>query len=159
VRDDDAPAIVAACGDEDILRFIPGMPSPYTEEMARGFLARVQQRWGEGASYTFAIADRESDELLGLIEIRPDSGTRSDVGYWVAPHARGRGAATDALRAIVEWTRREHGTGTIELVTHLDNEASQRVAEKAGFRRLGTIDREERFRDGSTMVAVFANEA
>jgi RimJ/RimL family protein N-acetyltransferase len=77
------------------------------------------------------------------------------VGYWLAPEARGRGVMTEALRDVVSWAREEHGIGRLVLTTHPDNVASQRVAERAGFVRVGLTEHEPPFRDGTAHAVLF----
>jgi RimJ/RimL family protein N-acetyltransferase len=63
---------------------------------------------------------------------------------------------TQAVRAVVGWARAERGIGRLTLTTHPANEASQRVAERAGFVRVGTLEHEEpAYRDGTTRRALF----
>ena len=61
------------------------------------------------------------------------------VGYWCAPEARGRGVATRALRLLCRHALDDLRLDRLELVTDPDNRASQRVAEKVGFRREGVL--------------------
>ena len=102
-------------------------------------------------SVSVAIVDVSSGALEGAIEFRPADGS---IGYWVAAGARGRGTATRALQLICEW-RSER---PLQLVTHPANVASQRVAEKVGFRRVGVTSHEPRFRDGITGAILFKLE-
>jgi RimJ/RimL family protein N-acetyltransferase len=139
----DADALVAACSDDDIVRFIPLMPSPYERSDADRWIDRCAQARRAGEAFPFAIVDQTSDRLVGAIELRPADGS---IGYWVAASARGRGTATRALRLICDW-RPER---PLRLVTHPANHASQRVAEKVGFARLGPVPHEPQFRDGTT---------
>jgi RimJ/RimL family protein N-acetyltransferase len=99
-------------------------------------------------SHPFVIVDARSGELLGSIELHAAAGS---VGYWIAPGARNRGIATAALRLICDWWRER----PLRLTTHVDNTASQRVAQKAGFVRTGTEQHDPRFADGSAEAAVF----
>jgi RimJ/RimL family protein N-acetyltransferase len=62
---------------------------------------------------------------------------------------------TAAVRAAVEWARTEHGIHRLFLTTHPDNLASQRVAERAGFVRVGITDHQPAFRDGTTSAVLF----
>lgn len=146
IRRPDAAAIAAACGDAEIARFIPAMPSPYTRADADAWTERCAQVWRKREAFPFAIVEGESGELLGSIELGGGS-----VGYWVAPSARGRGVATRAVRLVCEWARER----PLRLTTHPDNVASQRVAENAGFRRVGTIADHPRFRDGTCEAVLF----
>lgn len=61
------------------------------------------------------------------------------VGYWCAAEARGRGVATRALRLLSRYGFEELGLQRLELITDPDNLASQRVAEKVGYRREGVL--------------------
>ena len=148
-RAGDVAAIARACDDETSARFLPGLPSPYTEADAERYLEGCDRLWSEGSRFPFAVVDAASGELLGAIDVRP-AGGGSDVGYWVAPWARGRGVATRALRLAVEHAFRDLGAAELELETHVANVASQRVAEAAGFRRVATVEAEVPFRDGTT---------
>jgi len=76
---------------------------------------------------------------IAVQHIRPDESV-GEIGYWVAGPARGRGIATRAVRLASEWALRELGLGTLELMTHEDNLASQGVARAAGFSETGETD-------------------
>jgi RimJ/RimL family protein N-acetyltransferase len=69
----------------------------------------------------------------------------------VTREARGRGIATRALVLICEWAEQR----PIHLTTHPENLASQRVAEKAGFRRIGITSDHPPFRDGTREAVLF----
>jgi RimJ/RimL family protein N-acetyltransferase len=82
------------------------------------------------------------------------SSTPPDVGYWLAPEGRGRGAMTRALQLLVRYAFDELGVERLELYTLLENDASQRVAERAGFTRAGISAGHIESRDGSRYDAV-----
>jgi RimJ/RimL family protein N-acetyltransferase len=145
---DDIDAIVAACSDDEIARFIPMIPAPYKRADAEWWIDRCAWAWGNGEACPFAIVEAGSDELVGAIEFRPADAT---VGYWVAARARGHGLATQALQLICAW-RSER---PLQLVTHPANLASQRVAVKAGFRRITLVPHEPAFRDGTREAVLF----
>jgi RimJ/RimL family protein N-acetyltransferase len=63
----------------------------------------------------------------------------ADVGFLVAPRARGRGYAPAALRALCDWGFQALGLERIEWRAYVGNDASHRVAQKAGFRVEGTV--------------------
>ena len=141
----DVDAIVAACSDEEIVRYIPLMPVPYERADAEWWIDHADEAWADGSAYPFVIVDADTGRLLGAIEVRPEKG---DLGYWLARSARGRGVCTRALRLILEW----HMERPLWLSTHPENSASQRVAERAGFRRVGLISHDPPFRDGTTQA-------
>jgi RimJ/RimL family protein N-acetyltransferase len=144
----DEDALVENLDDPETRRFIPALPSPYTRADAEAWVARCAEVWRSGESYPFLIVDAESGETLGSIELHGGGRT---VGYWVSPGARGRGVATRALRLVCDWT----GERPLWLTTHPDNLASQRVAEKAGFRRVGVTTDHPVFQDGTREATLF----
>ena len=139
-REEDIPAIVAACRDPLIPRFTY-VPSPYGEDDARAWVADLPARRDRGEHLGLAIADAGSGALLGSVGLRMSDWAqpRAGIGYWVAPEARGRGVATRAVRLLSRWALDTLHLGRLELLTHLENVASQRVAERAGFRREGVL--------------------
>lgn len=63
-----------------------------------------------------------------------------EVFYAVLPAGRRRGVATAAADLLTGWAL-SAGSGPVSLLTFPDNDGSQRVAERAGFRRDGTVER------------------
>jgi len=151
-RSDDLRAIVDACQDPDIPRFIPFVPTPYGDDDGRAFLDSVERAWKESDERTFAIC-REDDVLIGAVTVRLREG--GTVGYWLRASARGHGLMTEAVRAVVQWARDEHGIEQLFLWTHPDNHPSQAVAERVGFVRLGLAEHTPAFRDGTTLGVKF----
>jgi len=68
----------------------------------------------------------------GLGFFGPPGDGRVELGYGLVPSARGRGYATEALRAAVDLAAR-YGARTIAADTEESNAASQNVLRKAGF--------------------------
>ena len=137
-RPDDAEAVALGYDDPLSHRFLPPLPSPFTLGHAERFLAEgVAAVFADGGA-VYAIADPETDELLGGIGFDRVITQRrhAEIGYWVGPWARGRGVATAAARAL---SAHALGTGLerLELLTHWENAASQRVALAAGYQREG----------------------
>ncbi|MDF5753815.1 GNAT family N-acetyltransferase [Spongiactinospora sp. TRM90649] len=143
----DADAIARACTDPMITRFIPSVPVPYTRDDAVAYLSTASEEWRRGGAF-FTIADPASGDWLGNIGLkRPDPHGNREIGYLVAPWARGRGLATAATRALTEWAF-ARDVRRVELLADLQNLASQRVAGAAGFQREGVRRASERRRDG-----------
>jgi RimJ/RimL family protein N-acetyltransferase len=131
----DIPALVEACQDPEIPRHTL-VPSPYTEDDARGYLERVGAGWKDGERATFAVVDAADHEAplgsAGLQAIDWDQ-LAADVGYWLAAPARGRGFATRAVELLASWAFGPLGLERLELRTNEDNDASRAVARRAGF--------------------------
>ena len=61
------------------------------------------------------------------------------MGYRLAEPARGRGVATEAVRLLAGWALGVLRLERLELMIHPENTASQRVAERCGFKREGLL--------------------
>ena len=97
-------------------------------------------------STTFLIVNSKSARIVGGCGFKtiPQDG-RVEVGYGFSPTARGRGAATAALKILL---RRAFDAGAIEVLAEVapTNQASTRVVQKAGFEMAGArIDRENEY--------------
>jgi RimJ/RimL family protein N-acetyltransferase len=139
---------LSAGADALVSRFVPAVPDPCTPQDAQRWIDRV--RIGSPDRVDYVIADPHTDQVLGaggLHHLRWEEGT-GEVGYWVAPWARGRGVATAAAVALTKWGV-ARGLGRMELLTHAENWPSQRVAINAGYRREGVRRGGGINRDGS----------
>jgi ribosomal-protein-alanine N-acetyltransferase len=137
-RLEDADAIVSACSDPEIVRFVP-VPVPYTSADARAYIENTFAAWHAGATASFAVVDDATDAPIGSISVRVGEGNRAIVGYWIAPHVRRRGVATRAVRLVTSWALDALQPQRVELFTDPENVASQLVAERAGYRREGVL--------------------
>lgn len=124
-------AIEALVADEDILRYTR-VPVPVPDGFTAAFLARYEEGAHDGTRAGFAIV--EAGEFLGFaaaVSIEREAQT-AELGYVVAPGARGRGVATEALRQLTEWAFSEEML-RLELLISVDNAASKKVAERCGY--------------------------
>jgi RimJ/RimL family protein N-acetyltransferase len=153
---DDVPAIVEACRDPEIVRWTR-VPDPYDEDDARDFLRHAKSQLENGTAAVAAIADAGTGEYLGSIDLRLNArDLRGDIGYFVAPWARGRGLAVRAVNLLAVYGFRRLRLGRIEITTHPDNIASQRVAERAGFTREAVLRSYILTRDGRHDAIMFS---
>jgi len=134
-RDEDVPAIVDACRDEEMALWLDRLPSPYRVEDARTWLESVAANWRDGTLASFAVADVAGDGAVGSISMGVTSSDDrvAEIGYWLAREARGRGVMTRALRLISAWAFDEVGIERLYLRADPDNRASCAVAERAGY--------------------------
>jgi len=149
-REQDVEAIVEACNDPTTQRYLPLLPRPYTRADALVFIARPNEQ---------AIAEQDSDRVLGAIGFTPRGEDFGEVGYWVAPWARRQGVASAALTLFTAELFKDK-IQRVYLETALSNGASQRVAVAAGFVREGIARGGARERGGDRYdVTVWARLA
>ena len=133
---DDLAALVDACNDETLHHWLPMIPFPYTDEDGREFISHQPERNAEGSG-NVGVFDGQTGELFGGCGFSAHEAERTEFGYWVAREERGRGIAPRALLLLARWVVENTGAKRLQLHADVENIASQRVAEKAGFTREG----------------------
>jgi RimJ/RimL family protein N-acetyltransferase len=134
--------------DPDVLRFTR-FPDPPQPAFPRDFLARYEAGRANGTREAFAVVAEEDDELVGIalaVDIDLEAGA-AELGYLVAPAARGRGVGTAALALLTRWAREEAGLDRLELLIDVENVGSRTVAERCGY-VLERIDEDAELRPG-----------
>jgi RimJ/RimL family protein N-acetyltransferase len=129
----------ALAHDPDVLRFTR-VPEPVPPGFARTWLARYEAGRRDGTAEGFAAVDPDGT-FLGLA-LAPDidvEGRQLELGYIVAPSARGRGVATAILRQLTRWAFEEAGALRAYLLIETGNTASLRVAERCGYVQEGVL--------------------
>jgi RimJ/RimL family protein N-acetyltransferase len=119
-----------------------------TEDDASEWVTARSDRWAHETGADWAVV--EDDVLLGRVGFRAldlNEG-HGEAAYWVLPSARGRGIAVRALRAVTAWMFTHAGFHRLELRHSTRNEASCRVAHKAGYVFEGTMRRQTLHADG-----------
>lgn len=102
----DVPWVHQVSVDAAVGRFID-IPSPYLPEHAAFFVEELAiAGWDAGTRYEFLAEDAATGERLGRVGLGIGHRDAAEIGYWVDPRARGRGVATDAVRAICGWAFR-----------------------------------------------------
>jgi RimJ/RimL family protein N-acetyltransferase len=136
-RDADAARFAAGTRDPEVVVH-SGLASSLTPESARALLAELNAADGYVQR---AIADAGSDALLGTVILfhvaRHER--RCEVGFWLLPEARGRGAATEAVRLACDWAARAWGIERFDAHSDVDNPGAHAVLERNGFAREGTL--------------------
>ena len=130
VRDDAALLAEAASGEQDPALWGPRPAGPHSLRDARAALAE----WDPAAGGQFSIGILHGRQLLGAVGLMPDRPGSAELAYWVRPGQRGRGIASQAVRATTLWAHRSLGIARIWLEIRPGNEPSLRVAQRAGFR-------------------------
>ncbi len=128
----DVPALIAAYADPDIQRW---NLNSYEENETRELVRTWNEAWKNETSASWALATTSDDLAIGQVGMRSIDlvGGEAEIWYWIAPEARGAGAATRALDTLSEWLLHNLGLHRLELGHSIHNVASCRVAAKAGY--------------------------
>jgi RimJ/RimL family protein N-acetyltransferase len=144
----DAADVLLLSRDPDVRQWGP-MVKITDLETALAWVERWTD-WDGGTVGQFGIYEPAEDRFLGHVALqRIDFGNSSgELGYRVAPWARGGGVATAAVRAVSDYAFTTLGLNRLALGHSVANPASCRVAEKAGFAWEGTLREAYRCGDG-----------
>jgi RimJ/RimL family protein N-acetyltransferase len=126
-------------GEDEEMRRRFGAPRRSTLDDAQA----AMRRWIDGRAAgepMFAYALRlPSRQLMGGCEVRWLAQGSLNVSYWLYPRFRGKGHASRALALLCQAVVAMPGVRQIEAHVEADNDASRRVAERAGFTPDGNV--------------------
>jgi [ribosomal protein S5]-alanine N-acetyltransferase len=135
----DAPEVTRLVGDRRIADTTLNIPYPYDESTAVGWIGTHAEAAERGESVTLAITEKDGS-LVGAVALAiARAHQRAELGYWIAVPHWGRGYATEAAAAMVDYA-----FGTLELRRVVArcltrNAGSVRVMEKLGMQREGCL--------------------
>jgi [ribosomal protein S5]-alanine N-acetyltransferase len=153
-REDDLPLAIELFGDPAVAAM---MGTPATPEAARARLDREIARMAESGIQYWLISLLDGGEFVGCAGVRPvtlspshpfhkereKEGTRSDqplvfeLGYHLLPKHWGRGLATEAARAVIDYAFGALAADALFAGHHPSNDRSRRVLLKVGFEYAG----------------------
>jgi len=143
LRHADAEEFARGTEDPAVQQFAHLPLANYSPEIVREQIDGViAQGLADGSLAVLAIADEESDRFLGSVVLFDPHEDRAEVGFWLTPEARGRGAAAAAVRAIGSLAAKA-GLSWLEARTSPENVASRRVLEACGFEQRGGVTEQE----------------
>ena len=143
---DDVDDLTRIWQDRELqLRF--DVEAPVTRDAVSAYVDGVHARWRDGLQISLAIVVEGA--LVGGCDLDHLDTDRPDLGYWLAPDARGRGDATRAGKLILELAEDQLGCSSVCLEVEADNARSIAVAERLGFTRARGA---ERVHDGRPLL-------
>ena len=91
------------------------------------------------------IVERSSNIVIGSINLKgpPDKDGDVEMGWGLNDGDRGKGYATEAASAVIEWTFQQPGVHSVSATIHDDNFASQRIAQRLGLTRTDATHRDQ----------------
>lgn len=144
-RDAEGLAEAVQASIPELARWLPWAHPGYQRDDAASFVRESAQAWKEGRAFDFTIRDpAHPGRHLGNASIWHVSrmARSGEIGYWVRSEDAGKGIATEATAALLDLGFDALGLHKVVLRIAVGNHASERVAEKLGFRRDGVL-REE----------------
>jgi RimJ/RimL family protein N-acetyltransferase len=136
--DVDAYAVIQA---DPLMRRYVGNRAPLSYDESRAEIVGFEDEWRRLGHGRWAIEERASEALIGACGILSwQEGTHEatgEIAYGFGQRWWGRGYATEAARASIDWAFATFDFPEVVALTNPDNVASQRVLAKLGFVRAG----------------------
>jgi RimJ/RimL family protein N-acetyltransferase len=141
-RPDDVDEVLAQ-GQDLTTQEWTTVPVPYSRANAETFvLDMMPQGWSNPLGpkgFAIEALDGGRPRFAGSIDFRPDGQGGAEVGFGLAPWARGQGVMTRALRLGLGWAFTDLELEVVHWRAHVGNWASRRVAWACGFQFHGTV--------------------
>jgi [ribosomal protein S5]-alanine N-acetyltransferase len=135
------------------------VPSPYTLEDARGWIALAAVERDRGTGLHLVAVRVADDRIVGAAALRLEElpEPHGDAGYWVAANARRTGIAARSVDLVTDHALGALSLPYVEIVISPDNDASLAVARRCGYTEQRRELRE--FKGELTEFAVFRRDA
>jgi len=134
-RPEDVEAFAAYRADPDVARYQSW--EAFTRAQAETFVEEIASLHPgmPGEWFQFAVADAVSDALLGDTALCVDSGdpSRAELGFTFAPAHQGKGYATEAVRATIDYAFARVGVDVVVAFTDSRNGRSIALLERVGM--------------------------
>ena len=132
-REEDRDTVARWNTDPVFARYLGGA---HTREQSDAAFDRWQRHWEEHGFGLLAVEWRETGEPVGRVGPQYHRSWPADpeIGWALDPAWWGRGIATEAGAAAVDWAFGGLGFEQVVSITIEENRASRRVMEKLGFR-------------------------
>ncbi len=141
---EDYTALHGVWSDPIVTKFIGRRPSTPQDSWFR--IMRYLGHWPLMGYGYFALCERESGAYIGDMGIanhmrglHPDFDNAPETGWVLAPSAFGKGYATEAMTAVLEWFQSVYGAQRTVCMIETPHTASQHVATKLGYKRFAEV--------------------
>lgn len=141
LRPEDAPAYVAAFGADPDLGRLLGMEQDLEADAIRERAERMPELAAGGKLVELAVSEEGGETFLGSMMLHSFDAhhRRCEVGFWLAPAARGRGLGSRAVALAVSWALHDLDLLRVEMTTTPDNAAVFALARRLGFTQEGVL--------------------
>ena len=166
----DADMIARLVGEWDIVKNLSDAPYPYPPGLAQRWIASTKRGIDERLDFALAVVPRASKTPIGAILLRQSQrepavhgapaklprGRSAEIGYWIGRDFWRRGYASEAVKRMLRFAFDELGVDRVWGAVLIENAASCRVLESAGFARIGEAEYDFPARGGMKRVFIHA---
>lgn len=137
---------------DHLYEFIPPIVQEMQEEAdAEAFMRWVNSEWQQRNLFLFSVWEKATGMYAGEVYLaNPDWHVPSiELGYFLVQSCTGKGFATEAARAALQYAFETLQVSRVDLQCRADNTPSQRVAKRCGFRLEGRQRLRHRLKTGA----------
>lgn len=122
-------------------RWMPWCHEDYAIKETESYIQKVIENWQNETEFGFAIFDASNSQFLGDVSLNAFNNNHKfyNFGYWIRISQQKRGIASETTRLLVKAAFEDLPINRIEIITAIENIASQKTAEKAGATREGIL--------------------
>ena len=141
LEDRDVPVFTRALQDPTVSVNAYGGHLPANGDVVARYVTGFRDKAAAGEGILLSIAGAEDDEMAGLAMLFGinERNLDAEIGFWLAPWARGRGVGTTGVRLICRWAFESCGLERVHANTSPENEPTRRLLDRAGFHFDGTL--------------------
>lgn len=148
-RIEDAKSVFDNWAGDEAVQKMYGEPVYPTVSEVESLLKKYIAGYVTGYSYRWAVIEKESGECIGQIAffLVDEYGSWGEIEYCIGASYQGKGYATEATKAVIDYGFRKIGFNKIQICVRPSNIKSKKVIEKCGFEYEGML-RDYFFIDG-----------
>ena len=132
----DAQRLAELADDAGVAENLSILPHPYRLDDALSYIDNTEvgpARW----NLAIRAKTGTTSEFIGTVSLMPRDGDPFVLGYWIGRPHWGRGLATEASQALIDYAFSVLGAEAVAATARVTNGASRRVLEKSGFQYAG----------------------
>ena len=134
---------------DSLMAYLPWVATTLTADDEINFLTATLKSFGEQRALHLVI--HQADTPVGIISLNTIDHTlhhKADIGYWLTSSARGKGIMHKSVEAMADIAFHDYDLNKLTLNAAVTNDASNHVAEKAGFHLDGILRQEDPHHNG-----------
>ena len=148
---DDAQSLYELVSDEEVLKYLSGIPVYTGKEMAVDYIKnKLTKKYQNADFYDWAVVLKSENKIIGRICVykQDDERRMADLVWYLNGNYRNRGYISEAVKAVINHLF-EIGFERIEAFADVENKASTKVMAKVGMQYEGTLRKYDCRRDDS----------
>ncbi|MEM9142994.1 MAG: GNAT family N-acetyltransferase, partial [Bacteroidota bacterium] len=140
LRSTDIPRVVQYASNKEVSLYTLNLPHPFSDKDAINWMNTAHQGFKSGSKFVFALRWGPEMEFIGSIGLSVDRKfNRAEISFWIAEPFWGRGFATEAVRAALQFGFKELYLNKLTSAHMQKNPASGKVLKNSGLAKEGIL--------------------